>query len=144
MWQRKTKKELKKVHRRRLIETLGMPLFLGILNAPVIFIVSLTTGGWWDPGPVSLAEAAVRAPTAFVVGFLVGCLIMVGELLTTGGMGVPWAYVCPKCGRTKGYTGSLDCPCGGHFEPMREWKWVEDDGEGADDSEKESPEQDDG
>jgi ribosomal protein L37E len=33
--------------------------------------------------------------------------------------------ICMKCGAAKYADDSLQCKCGGHFEEMRNLKWVE-------------------
>jgi hypothetical protein len=34
--------------------------------------------------------------------------------------------LCPKCGDSKSDDGNLNCSCGGKFEPMSQFKWVND------------------
>ena len=123
MWQRKTEKELKELRHRRRVRNLLWPIGAGVLAMGVVFFASMITGGRGEPGPVSVKEALRRLPIGFVLGFLCG----VFGLLVLGLDQPPRTLLCPERGSVKQHDGELCCPCGGRFEPLRDWTWVDDD-----------------
>jgi len=124
MWRRKTHYEPERQSSfskfRERFQPFGA-MMVGAVASAGVFVVEIIGGGWFRFSPISVAEAASHIPYFFVAASVVYFL---GRLL--GACDTPPAEICDKCQKIKGVDGNHDCACGGHFESLDRWEWVED------------------
>ncbi len=136
MWVRKTPEEIAKERNTlwRRLSSLMMAAFLGFGLS-----IALMSGGRYGPHhPITSA--------GFLLAVAVGLIAMVAAYLAqlrfgkplfsrycgqpSGGRYSPPGYegsqICDTCHRVRPYDPQQVCDCGGKFEDLDDWKWVED------------------
>ena len=98
----------------------GRALVFVATTTVIMFVVEITSGSRWDPGPIPFDDAVRRIPAYF--GILTG-LYYLFQLVT---FRLRKTVVCRECGKIRAFDGCLDCECGGRFTPLRGWKWAKD------------------
>jgi len=126
MWVRKTEEEIAE-ERTRIRFAFGWPLLWGCLA----FVANL----------INSADAAERWPTTVFGSICLGVSVAIAVYFyriyfgkqkgaVFGGSSYFWvdfdAWICSKCHSVKHPRGSVHCKCGGTFEPIETWKWVEE------------------
>jgi hypothetical protein len=101
------------------------PAVFAVVTTLLLFVIFITAGTVWDSGPWRLSEA-IRSVPFFFVGFFVGGYI-IQALHCMGGGPYPPSMICNQCYRVKDEDREPNCSCGGQFELLDNWEWVEDD-----------------
>ena len=131
MWVRKTESEKKTENSitRRFSSWLGR-----VLGFTAISLITLTVverfglPSWFNITrmPKKWSEVFAEFPRLLDVSILAGLIV---------GTGWPLCYqktmLCSKCEKTKNNDGNYNCSCGGNFEDIADFKWVESDKEQA-------------
>ena len=126
MWVRKTEQEIA-LDRNRDRFGFGWPLLWGLSVSVGTFFYSVILAQRWSKAvPISICLGAIASVVAFL--YRLCCGKLKGAVL--GGKQFVWvdldAWICSKCHSAKHPRGTVFCKCGGMFEPIEEWKWVEE------------------
>jgi hypothetical protein len=124
-WERCGKHNQHRRARKPLRERLNpvLPLLVGIMFSVIGVAADVSGMGRFARGPIPLEQALLRSPVSFGVGFIVWYLM---QLLRLDSMG-PRTMICNQCHNVKNEDRESNCSCGGQFEPLDNWEWVEDD-----------------
>jgi hypothetical protein len=124
-WERCGKHNQHRRARRPLRERLNPTdaLITGVLAGALAFLLSVIVGHRFDTGPVSPGEAMSRILFYFVLTFVAFYLFQLLGFKSYG----PRTMICNQCYRVKNEDREPNCSCGGQFELLDNWEWVEDD-----------------
>jgi hypothetical protein len=121
MWVKKSPEELRKSFskKRRLLGALAF--------GTMLFLMCVFTNGkgWVRTGSFfkhQLSDMVNSVPIALLISTITGLIsywLLFRETPSPNGV-----LLCQKCEKTKFDDGTLDCPCGGHFEDIQTMKWV--------------------
>ena len=126
MWVRKTKDEIAQ-DRNRVRLGCGWPLLWGLFAFVGAFFRSVIAAERWSKAAFnSICFGAIVSVVIYLYRLCFGKQ-KGGDL---GGKLFVWvdfdAWICSKCHSVKHLCGSDLCECGGTFEPIETWKWVEE------------------
>jgi len=99
---------------------LGTIIFLGCVFTNGGGIGYVRTGAYFKH---QLSDMVDSVPSALLISTITG-LISYWFVFRNYTSPKGDALICPKCEKTKFDDGTLDCPCGGHFEDIKTMKWV--------------------
>ena len=120
MWVKLPPEKLVEVRRRLRRKHIIGSIWFGIfVTITLVFVDGWSGFGLRGRWFVPKEELLEQIPGAVVVGAIFGILIY-----KNFGMPKP-RVVCPKCETVKRADDSAQCACGGHFEDIREMKWVD-------------------
>ena len=105
----------------------GWPLLLGLCASVGVFIRSVIAEERWSKA--AFHSICFGALVSVVVYFYrLCCGKRKGAVL--GGKLFVWvdydAWICSQCHSVKHPRGCVTCECGGTFEPIETWKWIEE------------------
>jgi hypothetical protein len=122
-WERLSNASTKRrVHWRGRLNPL-LPSVYGVISTVILFLCDILVGSRFDPCPAKVEEAMHRIPYFFGVSFIIFYLVQLQGLKSYG----PRTMICNQCYRVKNEDREPNCSCGGQFEPLDNWEWVEDD-----------------
>ena len=129
MWVRRSPEQIRGITRRRRFSPVG-PIFLALLVS--FFWLVLGTGGYVNRfGAPHLAQPVSAGLRLFPAHFLLGFLLFyIGQVLLRGwggGAYAPEAFICERCQKVQTLTSTRTCICGGPLEPLRNWRWIENE-----------------
>jgi hypothetical protein len=100
-----------------------IPIVSGIMVVVMGVVTDVSGTGRFTRGPISLEQALLRSPVYFGFGFIGWYLVQLLGFKSYG----PRTMICNQCHRVKNEDREPNCSCGGQFEPLDNWEWVEDD-----------------
>ena len=126
MWVRKTKDEVAQDRNRVRLE-FGWPLLWGLFVFVGTFFRSVIAAERWSK---AVSSSICLGAIVSVVVYLYRLCFGKRKGAVLGGKLFVWvdcdAWICSKCHSVKHPRGSVFCECGGRFEPIETWKWVEE------------------
>ena len=132
MWKRKSQEEIAAEKKARWWKRFSpvVPALSAAAASVFWFVYRITFGGHWrspgDSRPRSVVEALAEMPVALIVFFL---FVYILQTLWGSFENQRAAVICSNCSAVKEPDSKVDCKCGGRFEPLENWHWVEDDDE---------------
>jgi hypothetical protein len=124
MWVRKSAKEMRK----RLLWSFGCPLFCSFLVAIVPLSMtghpSSTRFPQFSQAPGTVSILILIAKYSAIITFL---SVYFYQLYTNRVLfsGLRKVWICDMCNEEKISDGKRSCDCGGRFEDIELWKWLD-------------------